>query len=395
MNKQLLAGMSLAFLLGTSARADLHQGHTWLQGPQSAGFGFAKLDVDDESGQIGVMVDFQNLSSPLVQGRLVGTGGATLCTIAPQAASPGFAFGAGMLTPAEVMQLISGQASIALDTVAYPQGEVFGPMQLQGESFSFPVSPSQVAPAHTSPAHGTGYAFLDLFGAAGFSGQLHDLQGTVSSIEIWREAWYGQTGKLMLKVTAIGHPSATLTTYSASLAATTLEERRELRDGMCYVIVRTSLFPDGEMRGQIRAPWLGDEYCSGRPNSVSTIGARLSFVGSPLASANAVQLQATNLPPGKVVLPIVGFGTAHSFSPSGLSGVLCVGGAGIGRLSSALGVSSSQGGFSAQLDLSSFSVGGIVHSLQPDMRLNLQLWYRDPQGPTPSNFSSAVSAVFH
>lgn len=385
----------LTLLVSTAARADVHRGLAWLQGATGPAFGLANFDLDDETGVISIVADVQGLSSQLLEGRLVGASGEVLCTLVPVAGGA-TAFGAAGLTPAQVADVFGGATRVVVATQGFPQGEIDGPIGPGGaEAFSAPFSGAQVVPPVAGTAHGTGYVSLTVFNGCAVSGQLHDLVGTVSSIELWRAAWLGEQGTLVTTIQAIGNPSPNTVTYSQTFPTPSPELRRDLRDGMCYVLVRTSAHPQGELRAQLRAPTLGDDYCAGRPNSVSIVGARLSLIGSPLAAANEVTARATNLPAGKLVLPIVGFGTGHVFDPGGRGGMLCVAGAGVGRLGLHAGLSSPQGTFDRALDLSSFPAGGIQHSAAPGMRLNVQLWYRDPQGPTPANFSSAVSMMFH
>ncbi len=395
MKSNLLRSLACLALLAAPALADVHEGHCWLDSLSSPGFGFARADLDDESGVVTVLADFQGLSGPLALGRLVGASGETLCTISSQGTAGGVAFGTALLSPADQTQVLLCGTRLVLDTALHPQGEIEGTLSVNLVNYNYELSPAQVSAGHASSATGTGFVMEGLLDEAYFSGQLHGLQGTLTSIEIHRGAWYGQSGPLLLPVTSIGHPNPSLVTFDALIATPTTEERRDIHDGLCYVLVRTTLYPEGELRGQIRPLSLGDRYCEGRPNSASVNGAWVSLAGSPLAADNNVRLQGFDLPHGKVVLPLIGFGTGHAFSPGGLGGVLCVAGAGVGRLNSNVGLTSAQGTFDAQLDLSGFSIGGSVQSLQPGMRLNLQLWYRDPQGPTASNFSAAVSAMFH
>jgi hypothetical protein len=394
MKQALLSALLAAALLAVPAAADLHRSTAWLQGTGTQGFGLAELDIDDEAGTVSVVVDFQGLSSPCTGGRLEGPSGATLCTLGVQ--GTGTAFGTAGVTPAQVVQLLQGGARVVIDTSAAPQGEIDGTLGAGGvTNFPYPFSPAQLVPPANGVAYGTGWVSISLLTGCGLSGQLRDLQGAITSIELWRDAWLGEAGQFVTAITAIGYPSPGLATFSHVLTSPTPELVRDLRDGMCFVIVRTTAFPEGELRGQLRAPTLGTAYCTGRPNSVSVWGARLALDGSPLATSNDLVLHASSLPAGKPVLPLVGFGTGHVFAPGGLGGMLCVAGAGIGRLNAHAGVSSAQGTYDVALDLEPFNVGGSVQTLQPGMRLNVQLWYRDVQGPTPGNFSSAVSVVFH
>jgi hypothetical protein len=395
MKQALESAFLLATILSATASADVRRGTAWLQGPQSQGFGTAEVDVDDETLVVSVIVDFEGLSSACLGGHLLGQGGETLCTL-DLAGGGDTVFGTAALTQAQVVAVLSGQSHVVLETTAQPQGEIDG--SVSGDvwkNFSYPFSPAQVVPPQTSVATGTGFVALSAFGEAGFSGQLHDLQGAITSIELWRDAWFNDPGTFVTSFTSIGFPSPGFVTFHGTIPSLTPELQRDLADGTCFVIVRTSLFPQGELRGQMRPPTLGSTYCTGRPNSVSIWGARLSLEGSPIAAANDVVLHASSLPAGKAVLPILGFGTGHVFNPGGLGGMLCVAGAGVGRMGTHAGVASTEGTYDVALDLARFGIGGSVQTLQPGMRLNLQLWYRDPQGPTPSNFTGAASVVFH
>lgn len=390
-----VSGLLGICLLNAVAAADVLRGSAWLQSSQSTGVGIARLDVDDEGGNVSVSVDLQGLSGPVLGGRLIGPSGEVLCALTVQVGSPDVVFGTSLLAPADITKIALGQTLVWVDTLAHPQGEIGGAIAPLFQNYSFPMTTAQLSPIPASAAGGNGFVSFTAQGEVGFSGQLQNLQGVPTSIEVRRGAWYGQSGTLLLTITSVGFPIPALTTYFGTLPSTTPEERRDLADGMCYVIVRTAQFPGGELRGQIRSLELGDAYCLGRPSSASVGGALVQLTGSPLASANDLHLRGYDLPPGKLVLPIIGFGSGHVFSPGGRGGMLCVAGAGVGRLSSALTHADSQGFFNAQLDLSNFKVGSGTFSALPGMRVYLQLWYRDPQGPTPSNFSSAVTTVFH
>lgn len=390
MNARIIATLALA----ATARADVRTAHAWMQGAQSAGFAFANVDLDDETQTVSVMVEFQNLLGACTGGRLVDGSGQTLCALAAPAASAGFAFGTATIDSAAVAALLQGEGRLELASAAQPGAEISSAFGFQPLSIAYPLSTQQVAGAPQSSAWGTGYAFVPLLGGAGFSGQLRDLSGAVTAVEVRRGAWYGGEGELMFQLTALGNPSPNFVTCSGAMPALTAEERRDLEDGLCYLLVRTSTFPAGELRGQITAPWIGDRYCAPRPNSVATIGAQLQVLGSPLASDASVQLHGEALPPNRSVLPIVGLGTGHVYAPTTLGGLLCVGGAGVARLGAFSGISNAGGEFDAQVELNSVTLGGLAPALAPDLRLNFQLWYRDPTGPTTTNLSSAVSIRF-
>lgn len=387
-------GLSSLFtvLACAAAHADVHRGQAWLQGSNGPAFGFANFDLDDETGVISVTVDVQGLSSNRFEGRLEGAGGAVLCGLTPVAGGTA-AFGTAALTPAQVIDVFAGATRLVISTPSFPQGEIDGPIGAGGlESFGAPFSGSQVVPPVVGPATGMAYASISVFNGCSVSGQLHNLAGSITSIELWRDAWLGEQGTLVTTITTIGSPSPGSFTFSQQFPTPTTELRRDLSDGMCYLLVRTSAHPQGELRAQVRPVSLGDSYCNGRPNSVAIIGARLSLTGSPRAAANDLVAHGTNLPAGRAVLPIVGLATGHVFNPAGLGGMLCVSGAGVARLGTHAGLSTAQGTFDTPLDL---SLVGAPFAAAPGLRLNAQLWYRDPLGPSTTNLSSAVSLVFH
>lgn len=387
-------GLSSLFVLlaSAAARADLHRGVVWLEGSNGPSVGLAHFDLDDETGVFSAVVDVQGLSSPSFEGRLEDAAGQVLCTLAPVAGGS-VAFGTAALSATEMASVFSGQARLVISTPSFPQGEIDGPVGAGGlKSFGAPFAGSQVVPPVVGPASGMAYASISVSNGCSVSGQLHNLVGSITSIELWRDAWLGEQGTLVTTITSIGNPSPGTFTYSQQFPAPTPELRRDLSDGLCYVLVRTSAHPQGELRAQVRPHTLGDNYCDGRPNSVAIIGARLSLTGSPRAADNDIVARATNLPAGRAVLPIVGLATGHVFQPGGLGGMLCVSGAGVARLGQHAGVSTAQGTFDTPLDL---SLVGTPFAAAPGLRLNAQLWYRDPAGPTTTNLSSAVSIVFH
>jgi hypothetical protein len=306
MKTRLALALLVTTCLSLPARADLHQRFVWLQGAQPGGFASATADIDDEARSVSVLADTHGLSSSVINARLVDANGQTVIAFNTLSVTPTFAFMTASLPQVVIDQVLLAQTRVVLGTVQNPLGEIDGEIPVNLDlSVNFELSPQQLSPPAISNASGTGYALVGIDGATAFSGLLTNLQGTLTSIEIHRGAWLGQQGTLLLLVNAIGNPNPSTISFNAFLPKPEADVHRDLHDGMCYVIVRTLESPQGELRGQIRNLRRGDRYCKGRPNSVSQAGASLEMYGSPLASDNDVQLQGRDLPPGKVVLPIL------------------------------------------------------------------------------------------
>lgn len=134
---------------------------------------------------------------------------------------------------------------------------------------------------------------------------------------------------------------------------------------------------------------LGSSYCTPAFSNSTGLPGQVSATGSYFALDNDMTLSATQLPAGQFGYFLAGQ-TQGSATPPGSQGLLCLSG-NIGRFNAQI-IQGPAG--SIQVDLTSIPVNPVT-AVQPGETWNFQCWYRDNNpGPT-SNFTDAVSVVFH
>ena len=387
--------LALASFVAASApaHADVHQRFLWVDGSGSQGFGIAHFDLDDATGVLSAWADYQNFASAVTGVTIGAADGGALIEMQHTGGTTGFAYGAAAIPAPAQLDFFAGGLTLEVRTLANPAGEILATLP-PGGGFSALYALDAAQVGAESPAAGTGFAFLGTEGQASLSGQLSGLVGSVTGVE-WRgPGYFGVDGPLILE---LDHQTTNgQTTLFGTLPVLAGEVLADFKDGLHYVLVRTDAFPEGEVRGQIASPLLGQPYCAGRPNSVAFNGARLWAEGSVLAADADLVLMGQFLPPGRPVLPIVGLATGHVFTLPNSSGMLCVSGGPILRLAANLGVSGPTGDFSTEPDLAALPLGGGTIGIEPGDVWNFQLWYRDQVGGLPtSNLSSALSIRFH
>lgn len=377
-----------AGLLATHAAADVHSRSYFVFVQGTGAFANAYVDYDDATGAVSAWADYAALPTALVSVDLEGTSGSLLSLTHP-GGTAGFAFGTGALDAAGAQDFFAGATELVFRTAGNPSGEIvvsafFGSLFTHEST----LTAGQVTGAPPSLGVGTSFLTVDVAGDAQLSGFASGLTGQVTDVEVRGPAYFGVDGPLIASGAVLGNNGFS-DTFFLDWTPADAQALAELKDGLVYVLVKTDAFPQGEIRGQITASVLGTPYCPPRPNSVQFNGAGLSATGSVLAADNDLTLNGAKLPKGKAVLPVVGISTGHLFN---LPGTLCIAGGSFGRISSAIGLASQSGTFSAPIDLATLPFGAV----QLGDTLNFQLWYRDVvQGVQTTNLSGAVSIRFH
>lgn len=139
----------------------------------------------------------------------------------------------------------------------------------------------------------------------------------------------------------------------------------------------------------------GEEYCRASPPNSSGGTTLVEARGSASVSLNSLRLDAVGLPAGSACYFLTSLGSGLTFQPPNSQGVLCLGGQ-IGRFSGPGQIlnSGSTGLVSLQLNLASIPAPtGLVSAGVGEIR-HFQLWYRDANPTSTSNFSSAVRLMF-
>lgn len=139
---------------------------------------------------------------------------------------------------------------------------------------------------------------------------------------------------------------------------------------------------------------IGEDYCEAAANS-SGAAARISAIGSPLLSDNAVTLQVDDAPAGVFGFFLVSRDRGLIQNPAGSSGDLCLGGS-IGRFVAPGQVvaSSAQGIMMLPIDLTALPIGtGTVAGAVGDT-FSFTAWFRDTVlGAATSNFANGVTVT--
>ncbi len=138
---------------------------------------------------------------------------------------------------------------------------------------------------------------------------------------------------------------------------------------------------------------IGTNYCGPANLNSTGIPGSISAWGSTGAAANNVRLDVVSLPLNQFGMFITSQTQGFVPFPGGSQGNLCLGGA-IGRYSKNLVNTGSSGQVSLQLDLTNTPTPSGPTSIQSGQTWNFQLWYRDKNPNTTSNFSDGLSVIF-
>lgn len=391
---RLLPLAALASLLVSPALADIEPSHGWAQGATGTNFATVHADLDTETGALSVWADYVGLVGDLQSVRVSDPSGNEFGQLDHEGGRDGFMSGVVIVDPSRVDQLLTSGFFVRFHTAALPAGEMEAGMGFGSfHSFEFDIDPGQVILGGAPGAGGNVRVGMLIDGRVGITGMLSGIDFPVTGLELRGPAWYGEEGPLMLDLVPLnlaGIPSGLDVQIAESLL--TAEQRRDVRDGQCYLLVRTAAYPDGALRGQVYDHLRATSYCAARPSSVAIIGGQLLVSGSVHAADNDITLHGQFFPQGATVLPLVGVGTAHVFDVPGSRGTLCIGGGWIGRYVHNLTQGQGFGIFDVPIDLTQVPSSTGALSAGAGDRLNFQLWYRDNLAGAPvSNFSNAVS----
>ena len=136
----------------------------------------------------------------------------------------------------------------------------------------------------------------------------------------------------------------------------------------------------------------GTESCGGNVNSTG-VSANLMAVGSDLASENALELVATQIPQNQFGYFLTSQATGVPVSPLGSQGNLCLAGL-IGRYNQQIFNSGSLGIGSLSLDLSNTPTSSIPVAILAGQSWSFQGWYRDQNPMATSNLTNVVTVAF-
>jgi hypothetical protein len=248
--------IALALAPPSTAFAVSHQLPCWLNAAQvvppsssSPARASATITLNDETGAYTIQGthNVANVSGGHLHLAPPGVNGAVIGTLTFQ---PGTFDGSGTLSAANVAAMLAGNTYLDIHSAAFPAGEIRGQINPEVYEFHFDLEGAQQVPPNASPGSGTCTIILhEITGVVIVDGAYRGLLGTV--VGAWvHHAPAGAIGPPFLFPTDSGGTSGT---FSATdwLAP---EHVKAMLAGNTYVNVRTTVFPPGEIRGQVVEP---------------------------------------------------------------------------------------------------------------------------------------------
>lgn len=180
----------------------------------------------------------------------------------------------GRLTTAQINTAMADGFYVNVHTAAFPGGEIRGQLRHDlGNHFTARMDGAQEVPPAATPGVGVAELSIGATGVASIVVSYGGLLGAPTASHIHLGA-VGTNGGVAVPLTASGGQFvATFTPSTAQLTA--------LRGGQWYVNVHSTLFPGGEIRGQLGPATLPTTYgpsCPGSNGNRPEIGAR-RFLG--------------------------------------------------------------------------------------------------------------------
>lgn len=389
----------LALFLAPTVHADVHVLNATLDGAQetppvpTTATGAAVITVDDVTGYVHVVGTFNGLTTPINNVHLHGLAGpgvpaGVLFGLTSTGSTTGTYEGSATLTPAQITGVLDGLSYVNVHSVMHGGGEIRG----QATFNPIVIVGNLDGPQAATPSTGTGTYSVTVnrnTNLISISGSYTGLTTPVTVAHLHGPAWFGIPAGVLIGLVTTG---GTVGTYSGGLTVTDTVLDHIL-DGFTYVNVHTSMFPAGEIRGQVIRPTLGTSYCAAAPNSTGNPGV-LVAVGSPRVLDNMLQLNASSLPLNSFGYIIASRSSGQTFPAAGSSGRICIVGPNIARFGSTIQNSGATGTFAATIDLTNIPTNPPT-SVAGGETWNFQAWHRDatPTGVT-SNFTNAVSVSF-
>ena len=213
--------------------------------------GYAFLNV--HTGSFDLLAKTANITSPTtanVHMGNVGREGGTLFGLERDSGDLNIWQTSRVLSASDKAKIASGVSYVNVNTVANPAGEIRGQIVASHKSiFSYELSSSQVVPAVSSSATGTGYVILD-----GFE---KDINGVLRTSDVPNasaaEVHIGSVGENGQLSFALRRDPGDVNLWIPldDQPPLTSAQIDNLNKGGAYTIVETTGNPDGEIRGQI------------------------------------------------------------------------------------------------------------------------------------------------
>lgn len=156
----------------------------------------------------------------------------------------------------------------------------------------------------------------------------------------------------------------------------------------------TGISADFTISGIIHGSWTSPtptSYCTAVPNSTG-MSAILSVTGSTRIQDDNLTITASQMPVGQFAYFIVSHQQGFVVGPGGSQGNICLSG-NLGRFNTLVGQVDAFGTFTRTLSVSSIPVNPAV-SARIGETWNYQVWFRDANPGTTSNFSQGLAVTF-
>ena len=137
---------------------------------------------------------------------------------------------------------------------------------------------------------------------------------------------------------------------------------------------------------------VGSNYCGPAATNSTGNSATISGIGSDVAGGNPLTLVADSLPNNQFGYFLVSINQGFVANPGGSQGDLCISGP-IGRYTASIGNSGMLGSISLAIDTTMIPVNPTV-AVQAGETWNFQLWFRDVNPMSTSNFTDGLAISF-
>ncbi len=207
-------------------------------------------------------LSFSGLSTPTIAAHLHGpadvgqNGGVQIALLGfPVGVTSGTFANSFVLTPEQKSQLLCGLWYVNIHTSGYPGGEIRSQIK-EGttvgdiSTFALSLTGAQEVPSNPSPANGIFMGTYDnATNTLSFDLIFNGLLGATTVSHFHGPAPFGINAGVQIPL--VGFPAGVSSgTYSNSFVLTPAQEA-DLLNGLWYLNIHTSLYPGGEIRGQI------------------------------------------------------------------------------------------------------------------------------------------------
>jgi hypothetical protein len=222
----------------------------------SLGTGVTIVQYDLGTNRLILNSDFQKLGSQItathIHNAAAGVNGGVMSALTFSGTTSGSITGTPTLTDAQEAELLAGRCYINVHSTNFPGGEIRGQLNMTtlGNSFfaTVPIDATQEVPTNASTGTGTAFVLNDKGGAALYvTGSFTGLAANATNGHIHKAA-AGANGAVVVPFTIV--TGATSGVFSAAANMST-QQQSDLDNGLYYVNVHSSLYPGGEIRGQI------------------------------------------------------------------------------------------------------------------------------------------------